>query len=46
MKIAFRSWEDTISIPAEGEVRIVWLPDTALDAGCVTATSSNTTRPA
>ena len=27
MKIAFRSWEDTISIPAEGEVRIVWLSD-------------------
>jgi FtsP/CotA-like multicopper oxidase with cupredoxin domain len=27
MKIAFRSWEDTISIPAKGGVRIDWLPD-------------------
>jgi hypothetical protein len=27
MKIAFRSWEDTISIPAKGGVRIGWLPD-------------------
>jgi FtsP/CotA-like multicopper oxidase with cupredoxin domain len=24
---AFRSWEDTINIPAKGEVRIAWLPD-------------------
>jgi FtsP/CotA-like multicopper oxidase with cupredoxin domain len=23
----FRSWEDTINIPARGRVRIAWLPD-------------------
>jgi FtsP/CotA-like multicopper oxidase with cupredoxin domain len=24
---AFRSWEDTINVPAKGSVRIAWLPD-------------------
>ena len=23
----FRSWEDTINVPANGQVRIAWLPD-------------------
>jgi FtsP/CotA-like multicopper oxidase with cupredoxin domain len=23
----FRSWEDTINVPAKGQVRIAWLPD-------------------
>lgn len=27
MKIAFRSWEDTISIPAKRGVSVDWLPD-------------------
>jgi hypothetical protein len=44
---AFRSWEDTINIPAKGERSASpGSPTTALDAGCTTATSSNTTRPA
>ena len=24
---AFRSWEDTVSVPPKGRVRIAWLPD-------------------